>query len=354
MVARSGWLAWMRASEWWNFKLLPPLAIAYATALYLGAAPADAWLGLLVLLASLVPGAVFVSVLNDWTDRADDALAGKPNRLADAASLGPAMMMGAALVAGALFLWLFASNTLWPGAPGLAATYAAGWIAYAAYSIPPVRLKARGFGGIVCDSVGANVVPALLAAQLAAAALGQDVPPEALAIVGLWSFCFGLRGILWHQIGDAEADAASDTKTFIQRFGVERTKDVARAGIFPLECLLLALIVGSLPLAGIGGALAGLALYLWLVWHKTDRFDMTITIVQPRPRSVILLHEYYDIFLPLALLVSGSFLSAWTLLLLAAHLAMFPARNWLPVTEAWRLRDPQFESRRANRRRGTQ
>ena len=46
------------------------------------------------MLASLVPGAVFVSVLNDWTDRADDALAGKPNRLADAASLGQFSVAG--------------------------------------------------------------------------------------------------------------------------------------------------------------------------------------------------------------------------------------------------------------------
>lgn len=346
----SRWLAWTRASEWWDYKLLPPIAVAYGTAFHAGDSPIHAWLGLLVFIACVVPGAAFVSVLNDWTDLEDDAAAGKTNRLTGAGNARPAFAIIAMLIIGGGFLWLFASDTLWPASSGIAITYAVGWFAYAAYSVPPLRLKVRGVAGTLCDAIGANVVPALLAAQLTAQALGIALPAKALLLIGGWAFCFGLRGILWHQIGDMAADEASGTDTFVRRYGIERAIKLGRRIIFPAEIALLALLCLALPAVALAAALVGLALYFWLLWNKIDRFDMTFTIVKPRPRSVILMHEYYDVFWPISLLIAGVFLHIETLILLMLHLLVFPQRNWQPVAEAWKLRDPQYESRRKKER----
>ena len=79
-VARA--LALSRAGEWWEYKLVPIFGIFYATALYLKLPILWLWPAALTLLLALVPGAVFVSLINDLTDKAEDAAAGKRNRMA--------------------------------------------------------------------------------------------------------------------------------------------------------------------------------------------------------------------------------------------------------------------------------
>src|SRR5688572_18236563 len=71
-----------RAGEWWEYKLAPTFAIFYATALTVEAPLTSLWLAALTLLLALVPGAIYVSIINDLADRHEDAAAGKVNRMA--------------------------------------------------------------------------------------------------------------------------------------------------------------------------------------------------------------------------------------------------------------------------------
>src|SRR5262249_4789886 len=73
----------MRADEWWEYKLVPILSIFYATALVLHVSAVSMWIGALSLLLSIVMAAIYASVINELTDRADDAAAGKRNRATD-------------------------------------------------------------------------------------------------------------------------------------------------------------------------------------------------------------------------------------------------------------------------------
>jgi hypothetical protein len=65
---------------------------------------------------------------------------------------------------------------------------------------------------------------------------------------------------------------------------------------------------------------------------------MTAVIVDPKPRYMIVLNDYYDVFLPLALL--AAFAVRWPIagLALAVHLVLFPRRAREVARELWKLR----------------
>ncbi|MEO7170216.1 MAG: hypothetical protein ABIY39_07575, partial [Sphingomonas sp.] len=57
----------IRATEWWEYKLLPILGVFYATLAYRHASIAAAWPVVIELLIGIAAGAVYVSVINDLT-----------------------------------------------------------------------------------------------------------------------------------------------------------------------------------------------------------------------------------------------------------------------------------------------
>ena len=79
---RSGLRQTVRSAEWLTWKLGPLFAMAFATVLHLDASMLSAWAPLLIILAAIAPGAAYAAMINDLTDRADDALVGKPNAIA--------------------------------------------------------------------------------------------------------------------------------------------------------------------------------------------------------------------------------------------------------------------------------
>src|SRR5205085_8303317 len=152
------------------------------------------------LLLAIAPCAAYVSLVNDWTDRADDRRAGKTNRM-EGRSVRQVMLLLAAPLAAALFFGI-----RWRDDLPLVAAYLGAWAAHSLYSIAPFRLKNRGGLGLIADACGSHVVPALTAALLAGRATGSLLPPVWIDAVVVWSFGYGLRGILWHELYDVEAD----------------------------------------------------------------------------------------------------------------------------------------------------
>ncbi|PIW55359.1 MAG: hypothetical protein COW16_06670 [Sphingomonadales bacterium CG12_big_fil_rev_8_21_14_0_65_65_10] len=342
-ASRSRDRSWIRASDWWEYKLLPPLAVAYATSLYLDRTTYDALAAIALVLLSLLPGAIYVSVLNDLTDRVDDHLAGKPNPQIGRGKILPLAILAACATGGIFFGYVWRDN------PFMVVVYATGWLAFSLYSLPPIRLKTRGAAGVFCDAIGANAVPAVLAA-LACIATAQVADHTAwLAAVAIWSTCFGLRGILWHQIVDVEFDRRAGANTLVARIGVEAAARWARRVIFPLELIA----IGSLALLGgpvvLAAGVVAMALYGWLVWERNDRFLMVVRIVGHHPRGTLFLHEFYDVFLPIALLVTCIAIDPRNLAVLALHLLLFPKRWRQVLDDVTRLRDPQYESSRGRR-----
>jgi 4-hydroxybenzoate polyprenyltransferase len=307
----------IRAGEWWEYKLVPILAALYGTALMAGVPVHALWPAAVTLLLALIPGAAYVSVINDLTDREEDLAAGKPNRFAEGSRGWGAVLVVLTVGAGVVFCVLWRRDTL------LLTTYLAAWLAFSLYSLPPFRWKTQGILGVLCDASGANLFPTLLAVILACRAAGQAVSGLWLAAVGTWAFANGLRGILWHQLTDREHDRQAGVRTFAQRHAPEVTVRLGRLLAFPLELLglgtMLVLLPSTVPVWTLGayGILTGL---------RRVRLNVHPVIVKPRTRFLIAMHEYYDLFLPVGILIASALRHPWDWAVLLVHLLLFPNR----------------------------
>ena len=304
-----------RRREWWEFKLAPVFGTVYATSLVAGVPLAETFPMLLFLLAALVPGAVFVSLINDLTDLEDDARAGKENRLRDEPKrfVYPAIVV--CLLCGSAVGFFLAELSL--------LFYLLAWIAYALYSIPPVRLKKRGFSGVLADAFGANVLPQLFAAALVFEWFGRNPDAVWLTAVGLWSLGWGVRGIVWHQMKDKTNDRRSATETFVRRQRPSFIRKLIKGFVFPLE--LTAFVFMNIRLGSLfPPVFAGF--YLLVEYVRYAVFDLYIILFEPRPHSRIFLEEHYSLFYPLACLAAGIVADPSAVWILLLHLLVFPGK----------------------------
>ncbi|MDB5705308.1 MAG: hypothetical protein JWN66_2424 [Sphingomonas bacterium] len=317
-ATRAGRLArTVRAGDWWDFKLVPILMLFYASAVRLDVPIASLWLSLVSLLGALVPGAIYVSLINDLTDLAEDRAAGKPNRLEGGKRFRAVAGILACLAAGAGFAALWRNDML------LLCLYGGAWLSFTLYSAPPIRLKVRGFAGLVADSAGANLFPGVLAAALATRGAGAAQDPLWLATAGCWIFAYGIRGILWHELVDAEADRAAGVGTFVLRHGSRGATILGKGVALPVELAALAWMLWQVAALA---PIPALALYAWLVYARIRWFRLEATLLEPKPRDIFIPQEYYDLFLPLALLVGSALRHPADLAVVAAQLLLFPRR----------------------------
>jgi hypothetical protein len=327
-VPRNDLTTTVRAGEWWEYKLAPIFAAFYATALLLEVSVAALWLTALIVLMALVPGAAYVSIINDATDRDEDLAAGKQNRLIGRSRAYVAALVGITTGAGIVFSLLWRSDTL------LLSAYLAAWLAFSLYSLPPFRFKARGLAGVLCDASGAHLFPTLVAVLLVFRAVDRPPDPVWLAAVGVWSFANGLRGILWHQLTDRDNDHISGVRTFAQRHPPAAAIRLGTFLIFPLELAALGVLLWRMQSHW---PLALLAAYAAFTAIRAHRFALRLVIVKPKSRYLILLHEYYDLYLPVAVLLASALHHPLDWLMLLLHLAVFPGRLRQTLRDALQL-----------------
>lgn len=306
-----------RAAEWWEYKLSPMLATAYATALVLKLSIITLWPSLLLLLAAVAACAAYVGVVNDLTDIEDDLASGKANRLAGRPRAFVAAALACCVLPGV------AAAIYWRGDTLPLSLYLASWAAFTLYSLPPVRLKKRGALGLLADACGAHLFPALLA--VAVVYRHSAGLPDAvwLASVSAWSLAFGLRGILWHQLSDLHHDEKINLGTFARRHKITRLRGLGNFVIFPAEALAFGLMLWR---AGSRLAVALLCFYALFEAFRKRLWGVNLVVVVPKAGYHILMQEYYELFFPLALLLSSSRRYPLDALLIAPHLLLFPRR----------------------------
>ena len=306
-----------RASEWWEFKLSPILAAAYATALLLQVSILSLWPLLLTLLVALAACATYVSVINDVTDFKDDLASGKPNRLVGRPRVFVLAVLACCILPGGAVAIYWRDDLL------LLSLYLASWAAFTFYSLPPLRLKGRGISGLLADASGAHLFPTLLAVCLVCRRRGASFDPVWLTAVAVWSLSYGLRGILWHQLTDSDNDGKVGLSTFARRHKIALLRGLGNFVIFPGELCALALMlwrVGSLA------APAFLCVYALLELVRAKLWRMNLVVVVPKPRFRILMQEYYETFFPLAVVLSSAGRHHADALMIVVHLALFPRR----------------------------
>ena len=307
----------IRASEWWGYKMAPLLAIGYATALKSGKGLLEAAPYLLYIMLAMVLGAAYVSVINDITDMDDDLAIGKKNRMAGVRPSRRWVFPFVALLLGAVYIASFYPHVL------IMALAAMPWIAFSCYSIPPVRLKKRGFWGVLADASGAHVFTSLFIVAAMTYYTGQQMDWIWFGAVGLWALCYGLRGILWHMFYDRDNDIASGTPTYATRVDPQRFR--------PREWVILGfeLVALGLMFWRLGGPLPVVFLVFYLMfltasWRKLG-FRVVVILMppgQPYP-YLILLADFYQVFLPLSLLLRAALTSRYDWIILFVHVALF-------------------------------
>ena len=326
-----------RADDWWNFKLASLLSVFYATALRKDLPIAALAWELVLVLAAIVTLATFVSLINDATDLADDAAAGKANRLAGRSASFRAAAIALTVAAGLGILYG------WRNYPVVAALYLAGWVSFTLYSLPPVRLKARGFAGVLADGCGAHAFPSLAIAAAVLTVAAQLSDSGWLWAVGCWSLGYGMRGNLWHQLSDRELDRAAGVATFGARHSRKTVVDIGRWCVFPLELAgLLAMLwqIGSvLPVIG-------LVIHGVLIWQRAALWRVAPVVTDPVGSYQIVLHDYYDAILPVTLLLAAAIAHPLDWAVLAVHVLLFHARPAMVGRDAALLLQTRFAALR--------
>jgi 4-hydroxybenzoate polyprenyltransferase len=305
----------IRTHDWWEYKIPPLLATAYATALLLHVSFQQLWPLLLLVLFALLPGAAYVCVLNDITDMEDDRLCGKANRMTGRSAWFRFFALAACLLPGLVACWLLRNYPL------TLSLYAADWLAFTLYSTPPFRLKVRGIWGVAMDASGAHLLPTLWTASLMAEATGHEVPRFFLCSLGVWAFALGVRGILWHQLFDRENDRRGRVTTFAARKNPQSIRRFVAWISFPLEVAALGFI-----LIQVNTPWAWVMLTIYLVVecliHRCLGIDLIL--VQSTSRFRIMFGEYYQLQYPLTFLLAmtqQSWEAGW---LIALQLLLFP------------------------------
>lgn len=311
-----------RGREWWEFKISPIFGSIYATAIILDIHLISLLYFLPFILIALIPGAVYVSVINDLTDLEIDEIVGKKNRLTDQSRILIFATIALCVAIGIVVCFFLSTVSL--------IFYLGAWIAYSLYSLPPVRLKIRGFTGVLADALGANVFPQLFAIALLTEWFQKDWNIYWLIAVGVWSLFWGIRGIIWHQLSDLANDERSGISTFARRHSDSFIQRFVVWVIFPVEIgafFAMLLLIGSfLPILFI-------LIYLLMEYARHTLLDINLIVVKPAVRYKVLAEEYYSFFYPISLIVLSSITYPNSLVILVFQLVLFPKRIYDLVNE---------------------
>lgn len=312
-----------RVNTWWEHKLSPILATIYATAAFLRIPFPSLWPVASLALLALIVCASYVSILNDLTDAREDRASGKPNRWHGKPFIYPSLFFIVCVTVGSGFLIAWRKDAL------LFFAYLLCWLAFAFYSVPPFRLKARGFWGVLADASGAHLFPTLFAVALFYYWNSTQGTATWTILVILWSFAAGIRGILWHQLEDEVNDRKIGLHTFVFLHGA---KAAERLGLF-------AFLVESIAFASMlwltRNALGALflAAYGFFALIRRRLLKVRLTVARPDQGSRMAMTEYYIVLYPLAYILTGLWQQPLTLLLLLFHGILFSRQGLYLVHE---------------------
>ena len=322
MIARTlrGAFIRVRGHDWWSYKIPPLLAVAFAGLLVFGE-PRSGLAPTAVALGTILAIAVYGFVLNDLTDIEADRASGQPNRMASVGPSGRALALGLPLVAAVLLEWR-------AGDAVMRTLTTANLLLPTLYSVPPVRLKARGIWGALVDATGVHALPmALVTWTVTREALADD--PRAVAFLALaigWAFLAGFRNIIVHQARGIHGDRLALVRTFIASIGAAAGRRLVWRFVFPAELMALAGLLGLiLPAAPV--LIPVLVVYA-LLELRAMRFGWTLAIFDPPGGSTeryrpIVNNALYEVWLPLGLGLQLALVHAWGWGVLVGIIALF-------------------------------
>lgn len=316
----------LRTSEWWESKFGPLFGTIYASCILFQISFINLFPFLAFVLIALLPGASFVSLINDLTDLEEDKLAGKANRQEGRSKKYAISLIFICLVIG-LIVSFFLSKISF-------SLYLGAWVVYSLYSLPPIRLKHRGIWGVLADTLGANVFPQLFTVSVLIEWYEKDFDILWFCLVGGWSFFLGLRGIISHQLTDKKNDQQAGVKTFVQNYENAFFRRIVFLLIFPFEIIVFVLMIYYTH--NLWGFVF-LALYalLTVAIHFVWEIKFVLSCLSEKER--LLMNEFYFIFYPISFLIMGLMLFPYSWVVLVLHIFLFSKSIWRLISEIYRL-----------------
>lgn len=327
----------IRAPQWWNYKLPLAMTSVFLLARIGGQALSTLLIPALLILMAGFASASFASILDDFMDLKQDMQCGKHTPIM---RMSPNLRWIPLLVACCLLLccaYLISNLTISVVCFLLIA------LVFLLYSVRPVRLKERGLLGVYSISLGEHLLPTLLACSLLCELTAMRCPLIWLGVLCLWSFAFGLRGIIWHQLSDVENDRISSCRTAGIVLGTEKLSRIGEFVVFPLETICLMLLLGACKS---GFIWTSFALYLFVEWLFYRFLSSNPIIVRAEPNSRFVFFAFYQFVLPLSLLLESLCTDPAVLALVALFCFVFAAPiayTLEQVLSLWKMRRQCFE-----------
>ncbi len=195
--------------DWWRSKAALLMGMVYLfTAWFDIRFEKFLWLALLSIV-TISGFASFGYLINDFSDREKDAIAGKKNFLAGKSQAAIILLFAVALSL-LMLPWIYLPFNRFS-----ILLIALEIILFVIYSLPPLRLKERGIPGLIADALYAHALPVALAAFTFSLASGKSITFFPMMLLIAWQLVCGTRNILLHQSNDLDQDKTSETVNFV-------------------------------------------------------------------------------------------------------------------------------------------
>lgn len=307
----------LRFSNPWKYKAPLLICWTYMIIHYTQVEPISALGYMLLAYATLFGIAGLGYFINDWADIRSDQLAGKPNKVGEL-SLGVRLLILILLCAFSFLPWLILPMNEYSWA-----LIGIEIILFLMYSLPPLRLKEKGFLGIITDTMYAYIVPSILASLTF-----YLIVPETdfdllsyLLVLSIWLTMVGIRGILFHQIQDHDNDKNAGVKTFVTRKGIPLAEQLVRS-LLPIEIILFTgffvFVIEDFYLL-----FPAYIVFIIIRYFQEGKNNQKVTLVNYRRFSYRFLDDFYLDYLPVLILLQLCISNYYYIPLLVLHLLFF-------------------------------
>lgn len=313
----SNFLDKLRFSNPWKYKAPLLISWTYAMTAVSEIDPLNSILHILLAYITLFGIAALGYFINDWADINSDKKAGKHNKLGEYSLLVKILIL--------LFLLVISFGPWFylPLDKYSLILIAVEILLFVLYSLPPFRLKVRGFLGVICDALYAYVVPSVLASYTFYLLGGATYLMfyTFLSFLIQWLLCIGIRGILLHQLQDYSNDILSNTKTFTTMKGVDKVRNIIQI-FLPIE-LIMMLVFFFVIFPSFYFLLPGYTIFFIVTYLILKRQKTKIIFSDLRLFSYKFYDDFYLDVLPILILAHLCMIDWRYCLILGTHLFLF-------------------------------
>lgn len=313
-----------RIQEWWS-AIIPPIFLMYYIGTYTHCQTIAFNYYYLILMGIVSVFTAFVGyIINDITDIADDARAGKKNFMAGMAM--PVRYLLCIIIVLSLLISILVailSNT-YSIERIISILYLLNILCFLIYSLPPLRLKRNIWFSVLLDATYSGTLFYIVAFSLGA---GYSFTIFYLMkIIIAWGILKGIRNFLTHIVLDCDNDRKAGIRTLAVAYNPKSIQLVANI-IYPLELVMLFYLCNM-----------GLVYYILMPLFVITMLYFIFCFIKNKHNNIPHLNDIYELWLPLLYLIllakEGHYLVA------IIHYTLFP--NHL-LTIYFRIKNTLFK-----------